>query len=176
MNIIAAFLVTFLTANIPTLTGVGVSNFDQPILPLKHLSIRGGILIVLTIILGIVSQVTALAVLVPLIALAGVYGMNQIENQVLPVTQKVTTLEVIVYGGAATIFSTFVSQLSPLTPTFYAAAIAIVITYFVTVILLQLSQRRLRLATVPALFQNIPLLAMTLAILGIIFSGFTAIF
>ena len=176
MTMITAFLVTFLTANVPTLTGVSVSNFNQPILPLKHMSIRGAILVVLTLLITLISQVSLLQPVLPLLALVSVYSMKLIEHKLLHTKQAVDTIDVMVYGGVLTIFSTYSLPLSPVTPTFYAAILAVVVTYFVTITLIQLSQRRLRLAVVPSMFEHVPLLAMTLAILAMIFTGFTAIF
>lgn len=176
MSILTAFLVTFLTANVPTLTGIGVSNYDQPILPLKKMALRGVILAVMAMGISLLGQVTVLQPIMPLLALVGVYGMKYLESQVFGSPRQVPIIEVIVYGGVLTIFSTFLLSLSPTTPAFYLAALGMVVTYFLTITLLQLSQRRLRLAVVPTMFEQVPLLAMTIAILAMIFTGFTAIF
>ncbi|MGL4952803.1 MAG: hypothetical protein ACRC5Q_03230 [Culicoidibacterales bacterium] len=177
MNVIAAFLVAFLTLNISVLTGIGVATFDQPIKPIRTLIQRGVLLTAFTFVLGSVIQIEILLPILPLLALASVYGMQFIEKRFAPdQVEEVTTLTIMTQGGALTAFAILASATSPVQLEFYATAAGIVVTYLVTISLLQLLQRRLKLAQVPTVMKNIPLLALTLAILAMIFGGFTAIF
>ncbi|MGL6228861.1 MAG: hypothetical protein ACRC3J_06580 [Culicoidibacterales bacterium] len=177
MNVVTAFLVAFLTLNIPILTGIGVATFDQPIKPVRAIVQRGILLFGFTVGLGISVQPEALQPLLPLFALVSVYGIQVIENRLNPDRiARVTAIEIMTVGGALTVFATLASTNSPLEFQFYAAIAGMVTTYLVTLSLLQLLQRRLKLAQVPKFMEKLPLLALTLAILAMIFSGFTAIF
>lgn len=174
--IVTAFLVAVLTMNLPTLTGMGIATFNQPVASFKSQAIRGGLLAVVIMVIASLMQVTLLQAVAPLLALAGVYGVLSLEAKIASSEMAFDMFTLIALGGAITILSYYASTTSPTTLAFYAGVVGMVVTYLLTLASLQVLQRRLQTANVPSMMQNVPLLAVTLSIIAIILSGFSAIF
>lgn len=176
MSILIAFLVAFITLNVPLITGAGIAQFDIKPRSYQAQFIHAGVLAIFACLLGIAAQIESVSVLVPILAVVCSVGTVEIENKLLS-EQRTTNWQAYVSVGATlTFIGLYASSYSMVSGDFYATVLGMVATYSLTLFSLQLMQRRLNLAVIPNFLKGVPVLAVTLAILAMVFSGFTAIF